>query len=119
MLAEPTQIRDIKRLKASFRQKVNDIVAALKHEGYNPIVIETFRTVTRQKWLLANDRTWVKHSKHQDGLAADIAFVDLQGKCIWWKNYSGWVRLAHYARAAGCIAGHDWKVRDCPHVEEA
>lgn len=117
MTAEPKQIRDIRTLKPLLAQAVLSIIAALKHEGYRPFVLETKRSPERQAWLLKKGTTWVKHSKHEKGEACDIGFKDAKGNVIWASNYSGWDRLAHYARYYKLVAGHDWKKRDCPHVE--
>lgn len=117
-MSEPKQCRDINKLKANLRKKVLNILYALKHEGYHPFVLETLRSEERQAWLIKKGTTWVKHSRHQDGDACDVGFKDEKGSVIWDSNFSGWDRLAHYAREQGLVAGHDWKKRDCPHVEQ-
>jgi len=116
-MAEPKQCRDINKLKPALKAKVLSILAALKHEGYHPFVIETLRTAERQAWLIKGKHTWVKHSRHQDGAACDIGFKDASGAAVWSGDFAGWDRLAHYAREQGLVAGHDWTKRDCPHVE--
>jgi hypothetical protein len=114
---EPAQCRDINQLKPEARRKCLAIMADCRGHGLSPLLIETQRTATRQLWLWQHERTWVRHSRHQDGEAWDIGFLDAKGKMIWDADAGCWDILAKSAKAHGCIAGHNWKVRDCPHIE--
>lgn len=114
---EPPVCKDITRLKPELQQDVTYILQALKHEGYHPFVLETYRTPERAKWLVDHGCGAILDSEHCKCRACDIGFKDEHGNAIWAGDYPGWPRLAHYARERGLVAGHDWKKVDCPHVQ--
>ncbi len=71
----PTQIRDIKRLKSPFKEKLKSFLKHMKQNHEEMAAHETYRTAERQYWLRKNGKSWVKVSNHQLGLAADLHFV--------------------------------------------
>ncbi len=95
----------------------------------HPAIGETFRTASHQKAVWAEGRTTPGKkvtqcdgvhslSNHQRGMACDIWLLDDKGRAVWPDaDAEVWAYLAHLARANGLAPGHDWKRKDCPHVE--
>ena len=94
------------------------------------MVTESYRSAMRQKYLWAFGRrdypgtpeneffrpkvTWTTHSRHQDGMAVDVAFLDLNGN----PTYSGpWSRLGEIGESCGLLWGGRWQSPDRPHFE--
>ena len=80
-MAEPKRQTDLAGLWQPFREKVEAVLRDLKGHGLDPVVFEALRSQERQDYYWSIGRTirlgtrpitWVRHSKHQDGLAADI-----------------------------------------------
>ena len=114
--------RDLNKLKATFKQKVQLRVKDVnENSGDTIFVTEAFRTLERQKYLysLGRTRAWNKvtrtlNSKHRKWLAVDIAF-------------RGWT-LYPWAKARRVVADIakkyeiDWLFdmykRDKPHFQD-
>lgn len=75
---------DLDLLHPTLKRKVLAVLSDLRGHGFTPVVFETKRSVARQRWLVANGRSWIKHSSHQDGTACDI--VSLKGGKPTWDN---------------------------------
>lgn len=97
---------DIKTLKAVFGRRLRGIILDMEKWGHDPIVIETLRTAARQAHLYNKGRsgvkgevpvTWKRHSKHQDGEAADVI-----SKKRGWGDTKFFEDLEKAARANGC-----------------
>ena len=80
---------------------------AIELSSVNFIVVEGLRSQARQAELYAQGRTtpgkivtWVKHSKHQDGLAVDLA--PFENGTIDWNNEKKFdaIKMAMFAAAA-------------------
>lgn len=95
-------------------------------EPYGFIVIDGGRTLEEHKINIANGRSWIKRSRHQDGAAIDFAATILiQGKPVPIVTYD----LKYYAPIVAAfkrcsvrhnvpiISGCDWKAKDCAHIE--
>lgn len=130
MDAEPKRINDMDSLRPDFREKVILVLSDMnawcaKHEPeYHFVVLETFRTKERQKWLYAQGRkrqgkivTNLTHSRHQDRLACDCAPM-FRGDIAWDAPKNVWDYYGHCVRAHGLRWGGDWKsIHDSPHME--
>jgi peptidoglycan L-alanyl-D-glutamate endopeptidase CwlK len=86
------------------------------------VIINTLRTPAEQAAALASGHSWVKHSKHQDGDAFDIAPLDvylLHGpdKICWSAADPVWERLGMMGESVGLAWGGRWKVKDLGHFE--
>ena len=96
-------VRDMDALAPEFRGRLGRVMSRMRSEfGHDVRVVETLRTQARQDRLHAQGRTdpgpvvtWTRHSKHGDGLAADL-MVD--GR---WDNPAGYARLQQVAREEG------------------
>jgi peptidoglycan L-alanyl-D-glutamate endopeptidase CwlK len=120
-MTEPAQQRDIQLLAPAFRVKVLAVIRDLEGHGLHPIVIETLRTQARQNWLYAQGRTrpgnkvtWTRHSKHQDGIAAD--FMPADGN---WNDAHFWKLLKSSALSHGLrdYVGGTRFAKDQGHVQ--
>jgi peptidoglycan LD-endopeptidase CwlK len=115
-------IRDIDKLTPDTAVKCRLFIARSKAEGLDIFVTETWRSLMRQLWLWALGRTvpgvkrtWTKHSKHQDGLAFDIAF---KGAVLYPdSNDPVWARLGLIAKSCGLDWGGHFKGVDSVHFE--
>lgn len=113
------------KLSDPFRQKVE---AFMRRVGDHVMITESWRSKERQKDLYAQGRTkpgnivtWTLHSKHMDGAAIDLAFVNPDGS-IYWPSASSdeWEELANVAREFGIkwpYRDDGWGV-DAPHFED-
>jgi len=104
-MTEPPRQTGLDTLWQPFADKVLGVLAALKADGFDPIVYEALRSQERQTWLYGVGRThdlgrkpvtWVRHSKHQDGRAADII-----SKAHGWSSDEFFDALAAQARHWG------------------
>jgi hypothetical protein len=78
---------------------------------------EGWRSAERQAQLLAEGRTTVAHSRHQDGRAVDLVFWTY-GRGWSWEPGLPWHLVAEAARARGLTSGYYWRTfQDPPHVE--
>lgn len=134
-------IRDINRLQAPFRARVerwlNDVLAECNSatgvlSGLEFIILETLRPFERQEALYAQGRTapgpivtnaLPGSSFHQYGLALDGG-IKYKGKPFSWswpndpKLWAGMKRIAELAKRHGIAWGGEWiKFRDLPHFQ--
>lgn len=116
----------------------------LWENGWRPLVVQAMRSQAEQNAIYSQGRadlettnhlreiagldpieedennrkvTWVKHSKHNDGLAFDIVNINEQGKADW--NDDEFYKAAVVVfKEYGLIAGYNWtKTQDKPHFE--
>lgn len=80
-MREPRRCVELERLDPGFRVRIESLLGRMRELGWDPLVFETYRSGGRQEWLYGIGRThhrhqrpvtWVRHSRHQDGLAVDI-----------------------------------------------
>lgn len=114
---EPKRCKDIGALKEPFRRKLKGIIRDMKKAGFEAIVFETRRSAYRQAWLYNIGRlgvkgerpvTWVRHSRHEDGEAADVI-----SKKYGWGLGKFFDELERVAKFHGCRTLE----RDRCHVE--
>lgn len=84
------------------------------------IIVDGGRTLEEHKINIANGKSWIKRSRHQDGAAIDFA-ATLDGKVTYdLKHYQP---IVHAFKACSIqhnipiISGYDWKVKDAMHIE--
>ena len=126
-----------------FRRVLEELVSL----GYNPVVVEVYRSPTRQRALYAQGRTdkqllakgytqseiqqyrnagytadkrvvsYTLDSMHSKGRAMDIAWL-IDGTVTYNAPSSWWDMYGAIARKHGLIWGGDWRtLKDKPHVE--
>jgi len=136
---------------------VRDFLELLDEMKFNYAILEGLRTAARQASLYAQGRepierinslrilsgyrqiseaeakrivTWTKHSKHQDGLAIDIAPVLPDGRIPWVVRDQAtadlWLTLGKTGESCGLTWGGRWPEidkwglgKDLPHFEKA
>lgn len=118
--------RDWRRLDAGFSQVILKLFAKLEQRGYPMALLEGYRSPERQEMLadkgpsVTNARAY--QSKHQYGLAADIAPIR-NGKLVISERdpwaASAYQALGEEAEALGLTWGGRWPLRDLGHVENA
>lgn len=93
---------------------------SLQHSPVDFVVVDGGRTADEHKNNVAGGRSWIKRSKHQDGLAIDIAaYVD--GKITY--NPAPYYKIAeafYYCSDAldtPITWGGEWRVQDLMHYE--
>lgn len=117
--------RDLKKLAPGFRARVEKVVADMTAAGFDPLVVEAFRTDARQKFLYGFGRLYddgrgvvtnakdASQSMHGYGLAVDI----VSKSKTWSAGPKFWEALASAAEKHGCVAGLRWKMKDSPHIQ--
>jgi peptidoglycan L-alanyl-D-glutamate endopeptidase CwlK len=85
------------------------------------IVYHGHRTDAEQATMLAKGVSWVRRSKHQDGLAIDVMALDERGKETWAHSYYHKIADAFYKCSeklgVPITWGCEWRVKDCVHFE--
>ena len=119
--------RDRSKLAPGFNARVTLVLADLIAGGFDPIVVEAFRTDERQRFLYGFGRVYddgrgivtmakdASKSMHGYGLAVDIVSKSLG----WGATPKFWEALASAAERHGCAAGLRWKMKDSPHIQWA
>lgn len=115
-----------KRLKGchpDLIRKVTAIVVLVEQQGYRLMVTEGKRSYARQLALYAQGRTkpgpkvtWTMKSNHLTGKAADLVFLDKEGRPSWSEKHP-WHLIGKAAKHFGLTWGGDFKTPDRPHVE--
>lgn len=141
-------IRDLSRLEPTFKQKIDNLIKALKKQGFKPYINETFRTPERQAFLFSIKATKIETGgMHEKGLAVDIIdgrpHPDKKKLIVGWGSYESdankkgkeptpgdikatqmanefFTALGVEASKQGLVWGGSWKTFiDKPHVEES
>lgn len=110
-------------LSPKFKDKVILFLARLVEANIPILIVETFRTIEQHKKNLAAGRSWIKRSKHCDGLAIDVCPYDvykLRGgdKLQWDGRDPVWQKIGELGEKCGLKWGGRWKVRDMCHFED-
>jgi len=106
-------------LDPTFKPKVFELLARCIENRLQVIIIETLRTPEQQEINITNGVSWTRKSKHLIGKAIDLAPVSVLELKNWAPKHPDWERLGHIGESLGLTWGGRWKVRDCPHFEEA
>jgi hypothetical protein len=116
---------DLATLAPLFGEKVWTLLSEMTVAGYDPIVVEAFRSDTRQRFLygfgreyddgrgvVTNAMTGAK-SWHRYGLAVDVISKARE----WDALPSFWTALKDHALELGLMPGAVWQHPDRPHVQ--
>lgn len=117
--------KDLIELNSEFLAVLNVAIEIAREEGLDPVVIETYRSQTRQDYLYSigrtrgkkgEIRTKTRNSKHSTRLAADVV-PRRNGKIDWnWKD--GFDQWGEIAKKHGLFWGGDFRsFYDGPHVQ--
>lgn len=98
------------------------LLARLVEARIPVVIVNTRRTDAEQAEALAKHVSWVPRSKHQDGLAIDIAPYETyaahgMNKVLWDGSDPIWMRLGAIGEHLGLRWGGRWTVKDLGHFE--
>ncbi len=110
-----TAYRGLDKLEKNFSVKVALFLSEVNKEKKIIFITETWRSEDRQKELVINGLSQVKHSNHQDGLAVDIAFI---GDALYPTDDKIWRSVADIAKKHGIDWGYDLWKWDKPHFQD-
>ena len=80
-MREPKRIAGTNGMVDYVAARVEQVLAAMRERGFDPVIFEGLRTAKRQLWLYGVGRThskrrrpvtWTRTSRHMTGKAADI-----------------------------------------------
>jgi hypothetical protein len=109
--------KKLEDLDPRFRPLAEQLIANARLAKLDPVVVETRRTEEEHKRNLAKGVSWTKRSKHIDGLAIDIAPLELLKEKAWAPHSPLWITLGNIGEALGLRWGGRWKQRDMCHFE--
>lgn len=109
-------------LDPRFKPLAIELLARLVEARIAVLIVNTRRTDVEQAQAIATHVSWVKRSKHQDGLAIDVAPFDLYqlhgvDKVHWESTDPIWQRAGAIGEALGLRWGGRWKEKDMGHFE--
>jgi hypothetical protein len=114
--------RKLADLNSEFAIKVYKLLSFLVEAGIMIMIVETLRTEAQHQIDLASGHSWITHSKHQDGLAIDIAPYDVyqehgDDKLQWDSSDPIWTRIGLIGESLGLVWGGRWVHKDMGHFE--
>jgi|SRR4030095_2141216 len=114
--------RTLAKLAPDFLPLAERFLARLTEAGIHVLIVNTYRTAEEQAELVKQGKSWITRSKHQDGLALDIAPYQVYllygtDKLTWDATDPIWPRIGAIAEDVGLAWGGRWKQRDLGHVE--
>ena len=104
-------------LADSFRPLAEKLIAACKAAGIPLAIIDTLRTEAEHAANLAKGVSWVKRSKHMDGLAIDVCPQVLLREKGWAPASPLWTTIGVIGESLGLRWGGRWRVKDLGHFE--
>jgi peptidoglycan LD-endopeptidase CwlK len=109
-------------LDPMFKPLAFALLARLTEARIPVVIVNTRRTDSEQADAIARHVSWVIHSKHQDGLAIDIAPFETyvahgMNKILWDGSDPVWLRIGQIGEALGLRWGGRWTVKDWGHFE--
>lgn len=114
--------RALDDLDPAFKPLAMQLLARCVEAGIAVAIVNTRRTAEEQAANLARGVSWVTHSKHQDGLAIDIAPYEIYAengtdKLNWDAESPVWDKLGRIGEQVGLRWGGRWIVKDLGHFE--
>lgn len=115
--------RRLDDLAPIFRPLVNQLLAGIVEAGIAVFIVETRRSAAQHAEDLASGHSWVERSKHQDGLAIDLAPFEIyvehgDKKANWNVHDPNWLRMGMIGEAIGLGWGGRWMTHpDLGHFE--
>jgi len=116
--------------EATFDARVQALIAEMERLGHPVVVTSSRRSADQQKQLYAKGRTSGgaivteksgepgDESKHQRGMASDLAFRDPRTGQPSYADTHPWVFRGAQAKSVGLVWGGDWTTLvDRPHVQ--
>ena len=114
---------DLDSLDPKFKPLAFVLLARLVEARIPVVIVNTRRTALEQQQAIAKGVSWVTHSKHQDGLAIDIAPYEVYAlhgaDKLQWSIDPVWLRIGQIGEAVGLRWGGRWTQADYGHFEYA
>jgi peptidoglycan L-alanyl-D-glutamate endopeptidase CwlK len=112
--------RSINNLKETHPDLQKLAHCALEKTPTDFVIVDGWRSDAEHQKNLANGVSWIKRSRHQDGMAIDVAaYVD--GKITYEVDYYVGIAGAFYfcsdLHDIPIIHGGEWRVKDYMHIE--
>lgn len=104
-------------LQPQFREKAFELLARIVEAGIPITIVDTLRTPEEHAVNLANGTSWIKRSKHMDGLAIDLAPTPLMREKNWAPGHVWWRAIGAIGKNLGLTWGGDWTKKDMGHFE--
>lgn len=114
--------RSLNDLDPRFRPIAFELLARITEAGLCVMIVDTLRTQAEHEANLAAGVSWVRHSKHLDGLAIDLCPYEVyyahgMKKLNWDAGSPEWEIIAKIGEKLGLRSGYRWKQKDCGHLE--
>jgi len=114
--------RSLDSLDPKFKPLAIHLLARCVEAGIAVMIVNTRRTAEEQRENLLKGVSWVQHSKHEDGLAIDIApyeYWQRGGKksISWDASDPVWGQIGAIGEHLGLTWGGRWKIKDLGHFE--
>lgn len=114
--------RKLDDLNPTFKSLAIALLARLVEAGIQVMIVETLRTAEQHAADVASGHSWITRSKHQDGLAIDIApysVWQLHGddKLQWSADDPVWQQIGAIGESLGLKWGGRWTQKDLGHFE--
>lgn len=110
--------RLIEDLDPSFQPVAQELIDRCRAAGIGVVIITTRRTAEEQADCVKRGVSWVKHSKHQDGLAIDLVPEHLMKEKNWAPKDPLWAQMGEIGESLGLVWGGRWKkTPDMGHFE--
>ena len=114
--------RKLDDLQPQFRVLVDRMLGKFVEACIPIMIVETLRSHELHLQDIANKRSWVGHSKHEDGLAIDICPYEsylLHGddKLQWDSSDPIWQKLGAIGESINLGWGGRWTQKDMGHFE--
>jgi hypothetical protein len=109
-------------LDPRFKPLAFALLARFTEQRIAVCIVNTRRTQAEQDAAVARHVSWVQHSKHQDGLAIDVAPYDVyalhgDNKIDWNGADPIWLKMGQIGEALGLRWGGRWHPADLGHFE--
>ncbi len=93
---------------------------AIRRSPVDFVIVDGGRTEAEHKINVANGKSWVKRSRHQDGAAIDFAaFVDrkITYDAKYYAPIANAFKVCSLELKVPIVWGGEWKVKDLMHIE--
>lgn len=108
--------RSIEDLDPKFQPIARELVRLCREKIPDIVIVDTLRTEAEHKANITAGVSWAKRSKHQDGLAIDLAPASLMKQKNWAPKDPLWWTIAGIAVSLGLRSGMDWKGQGLPAI---
>lgn len=109
--------RKLEDLDPRFESLARKLLDECRAAGVPLFVVDTRRTIEEHKANLTKGVSWVRRSKHVDGLAIDVCPEVLLMEKGWAPQSPLWKEIGRIGKSLGLRWGGDWRKKDLGHFE--